>query len=340
MKKAVLALAATAIVVAVLAIVFLRDLYLYAKEPASEDASPVMTDIESGQSFEEIVDVLHAKGLILRPAKFKTFARLKKYDRGIKAGLYMLSASMSPEEILKVLVKGKTHHFRLTVPEGFGISQIAETLEDAGLADPEKFLSVAQDEAFAKSLGIDADSLEGYLFPDTYFLRKGVSPERLAETMVARFRQVFDPLWETRPDGYKYSVHETVTLASIIEKETGVADERPLISSVFHNRMNRNMRLESDPTVIYGIKDFSGNLTRKDLKTPAPYNTYTIKGLPPGPIASPGLESLRAAIFPARSKYLFFVAKNDRTHHFSVDYKEHVKAVRKYQLGNGEKGQN
>ena len=330
-----MALAATALVIAVLAVGFLRDLYLYAKQPAFEDASPVMTNIEPGQSFEEIVEVLHAKGLILRPAKFKTFARLKKYDRDIKAGLYSLSASMSPEEILKTLVKGKTHHFRLTIPEGFTISQIAETLEGTGLVDPAKFLSVAEDREFAEGLGIEADSLEGYLFPDTYFLKKGVSPERLAQTMVARFRQVFDPLWETRPKDYKYSVHETVTLASIIEKETGAAHERPLISSVFHNRMNKNMRLESDPTVIYGIDNFSGNLTKKDLKTPAPYNTYTIRGLPPGPIANPGLESLRAAIFPAQSKYLFFVAKNDGTHHFSVDYKEHVKAVRKYQLGNG-----
>ena len=335
MKKAIMALAATALVIAVLAVGFLRDLYLYAKQPASEDASPVMTNIEPGQSFEEIVEVLHAKGLILRPGKFKTFARLKKYDRDIKAGLYSLSASMSPEEILKILVKGKTHHFRLTIPEGFTISQIAETLGDTGLVDPAKFLSVAEDREFSQGLDLEADSLEGYLFPDTYFLRKGVSPESLAQTMVARFRQVFDPLWETRPKDHKYSVHETVTLASIIEKETGAAHERPLISSVFHNRMNKNMRLESDPTVIYGIDNFSGNLTKKDLKTPAPYNTYTIRGLPPGPIANPGLESLRAAIFPAQSNYLFFVAKNDGTHHFSVDYKEHAKAVRKYQLGNG-----
>ena len=151
--------------------------------------------------------------------------------------------------------------------------------------------------------------------------------------MVQRFRSVFKPEWEERAASFGFTVHEVVTLASIIEKETGATFERPLISSVFHNRLRKKMRLESDPTVIYGIKDFNGNLTRKHLKTRTPYNTYKIRGLPAGPIANPGRASLEAALFPEKTKYIYFVSKKDRTHYFSTNLKEHNRAVRKYQLG-------
>ena len=150
--------------------------------------------------------------------------------------------------------------------------------------------------------------------------------------MVRRFQEVFTPAWEERARERKMTVHQVVTLASIIEKETGAPAERPVISSVFHNRLQKDMRLASDPTVIYGIKDFNGNLTRKDLTTPTPYNTYKIKGLPPGPIANPGADAIQAALYPADTDFLFFVSKRDGTHHFSKTYPEHEKAVRKYQL--------
>jgi UPF0755 protein len=150
--------------------------------------------------------------------------------------------------------------------------------------------------------------------------------------MVQRFRETISDRWRARADELGLTLHEIVTLASIIEKETGVPEERPLIASVFHNRLRKGMRLETDPTVIYGIEDFDGNLTRKHLRTPTPYNTYLIKGLPPGPIASPGRASLEAALYPADTDYLFFVARKDRTHQFSSTLEEHQKAVRKYQL--------
>jgi len=149
--------------------------------------------------------------------------------------------------------------------------------------------------------------------------------------MGKRFRSIYKNNWIARTKELGLTIHQVVTLASIIEKETGTGTERPIISSVFHNRLKRGMRLEADPTVIYGIADFDGNLTRKDLKTPTPYNTYTIKGLPPGPIAAPGYASLEAALYPAKTPYLYFVAKKDRTHYFSTNYKEHRKAVNKYQ---------
>jgi UPF0755 protein len=150
--------------------------------------------------------------------------------------------------------------------------------------------------------------------------------------MVNRFRSVFKPEWKDQGQTYGFTIHQVIILASIIEKETGVASERPIISSVFHNRLKKRMRLESDPTVIYGIKNFNGNLTRKHLATITPYNTYRIRGLPQGPIANPGLESMHAALYPANTPYIYFVSKKNKTHQFSTNLKDHNKAVRKYQL--------
>ena len=163
-------------------------------------------------------------------------------------------------------------------------------------------------------------------------LPKNILPEDLIGAMVKRFREVFLPEWTLRAKALKMSVHQIITLASIIEKETGAAFERPLISSVFHNRLKKGMRLSSDPTVIYGIRNFNGNLTRKDLETVTPYNTYRIKGLPPGPIANPGIDSIKAALYPAETDYLYFVSKKDATHQFSTNLKDHNRAVRQYQL--------
>ncbi len=332
MKRSVLTIGIVVFSVALSIAAFFGDLYSYAKKPAAGKAEPVLTTINPGQSFGTVVASLNEKGVIEKPNKFKLYARLRKHDRDLKAGSYMLSAAMSPEKILETLVNGKTHRFRVTVPEGYTLDQIASVLENAGLVEKAEFVAAANDKALAEQLGIGAENFEGYLFPDTYYFSKGVTPEQIVKTMVGRFGSVFDPLWENRPPDFAYTLHETVTLASIIEKETGAAHERPLVASVFHNRLKIDMRLESDPTVIYGIEDFSGNLTRKHLNTPAPYNTYQMKGLPPGPIASPGKKALQAALFPAESEYLFFVSKNDSTHYFSANYEEHRKAVEKYQL--------
>jgi UPF0755 protein len=207
-------------------------------------------------------------------------------------------------------------------------------VQRSGFDSARDFYQSTLDKELLKKLGIQADTFEGYLFPDTYYFPKNVRRDQIIQTMVDRFRSVFNREWQARSKALGYSVHEIVTLASIIEKETGEGSERPVISSVFHNRLRRRMRLEADPTVIYGINNFNGDITRKDLETPTPYNTYKIEGLPPGPIASPGFASLSAALYPADTAYIFFVAKGDRTHHFSTTYKEHNRAVRKYQLKN------
>ena len=199
------------------------------------------------------------------------------------------------------------------------------------------FIQAATDTTRVRQIGLEGETFEGYLFPDTYFFPKEVTIERIISTMVKRFWSVFVPEWQARAKDLGLTVHQVVTLASIIEKETGAPFERPIISSVFHNRLKKKMRLESDPTVIYGIKNFDGNLTRKHLTTPTPYNTYKIRGLPSGPIASPGGASLEAALYPDDTKFIYFVSRKDRTHQFSTNLKQHNRAVQKYQLGRRKK---
>jgi UPF0755 protein len=319
------------IIVSLLFIVF-QDLYFYSKEPAQITAEPQIVMISSGQTFESVTRILYEEKIIRYPFKFKLFARIKGLDRSIKAGEYLLSSSMSPEKILETLVEGKVYLYRITIPEGYNLSQVASLLEEKGVIKGTEFLEAANDPTFTEKLGINAKNFEGYLFPETYFFPKNISPQKIISTMVNRFHVKFNPMWEKRPSDLTFSIHEIVILASIIEKETSIAEERPLVSSVFHNRLKKKMRLQSDPTVIYGVEDYDGNITRKHLITPTPYNTYTNSGLPQGPIANPGKATLEAALFPPESPYLFFVSKNDNTHFFSTNYDDHRKAVRKYQL--------
>jgi UPF0755 protein len=319
------------IIVSFLFIVF-QDLYFYSKEPALISPEPRLVMIGSGQTFESVTRILHEEKIIRNPIKFKIFARIKGYDRNVKAGEYLLSSSMSPEKILETLVEGKVYLYRITIPEGSNLNQVALLLEKKGVIKGTEFLEAANDPAFTEKLEIKAKNFEGYLFPETYYFPKNISPRKIISIMVNRFYGTFNPMWEKRPSNLTFTVHEIVILASIIEKETSIAEERPLISSVFHNRLNKKMRLQSDPTVIYGAKDYDGNITRNHLITPTPYNTYTKSGLPQGPIANPGKASLEAALFPPKSSYLFFVSKNDNTHFFSTNYDDHREAVRKYQL--------
>ena len=311
------------------------DLNRYARTPLvlpAPDVQPALVTISPGDGFRTIARRLAASGLIRSPLRFRLLARFNGQDRRVKSGEYRLSPAQSPRDILAALVAGKVVLYRLTLPEGYTLRQMAGAVDAAGLAPADEFLKVAADPGLIRSLKIDADSLEGYLFPDTYAFPRTVTPETIIRTQVRRLRAVFTPAWQAAAKAAGLSVHQVLTLASIIEKETGDPGERPLISSVFHNRLKKGMRLQSDPTVIYGIADFNGNLTRRDLRTPGPYNTYLNTGLPPGPIANPGAASIRAALFPAQTAYLFFVAKKNGTHQFSTTLTAHLRAVRKYQL--------
>jgi UPF0755 protein len=204
-------------------------------------------------------------------------------------------------------------------------------LEHDGLGPASSFLALARDGAFARSLSVPADGLEGYLFPDTYHFSPLDSAPKILGMFVARFHQVFTPELEGEARQAGFTVHQIVTLASVIEKETGRRDEQALVSAVFRNRLRHGMPLQADPTVIYGIEKFDGNLTRKDLETPTPYNTYTAPGLPAGPIGNPGRSALLAALRPADVPYLYFVARDDGSHEFSSSLAEHNRAVNRYQ---------
>jgi UPF0755 protein len=310
------------------------DLMRYAAAPADTDGQleKKIVAIEKGQNFKQTTLLLQSQQLIEHPFKFRLLARLQGKDKQIQAGEYLLSAAMPPGDILAVLVNGKVRLYKFTVPEGSTLKQIATIVEKAGLTTRAKFLSAAADADFVREKGIDADSFEGYLFPETYFFPKNTSASEVIAAMVDRFRSVFTDTWEKRAADIGLSVHQVITLASIIEKETGAPSERPIISSVFHNRLQRGMRLETDPTVIYGIDDFDGNLTRKHLTTHTPYNTYLISGLPPGPIANPGRAAIEAALYPAETPYLYFVSKKDGTHQFSTTLADHNRAILTYQL--------
>lgn len=307
-----------------------NDIRRFAEEPAGAGVSTFFK-VSSGMNLADVSGALKEKDLISDAFKFRIVARYLKLDKKIQAGQYRLTPSMTPLAILDTLVTGKVYLKRITIPEGLTLKQIAALYEDAGMVKADEFIRAAEDRSEAKRLGIEADTFEGYLFPETYFFPEGVTAKRIVATMAQRFKRVFSEKWEKRAQELGFTVHDVVTLASIIEKETGDPSERPIISSVFHNRLHKKMRLQSDPTVIYGIDDFDGNLTRAHLKEETPYNTYTIYGLPPGPIASPGKGSLEAALYPADTDYFFFVSRNGRNHQFSRTFREHKKAVRKYQ---------
>ncbi|MDX1649878.1 MAG: endolytic transglycosylase MltG, partial [Myxococcota bacterium] len=225
----------------------------------------------------------------------------------------------------------------LTVPEGFEAREIAARVAEVAEVAVDSVRALVADTALADRLGVPGPTLEGYLFPETYHFARGLAPRALAEAMVEEFLRAWEPLApKARARGL--SMREVVTLASIVEKETAVPEERPLVSAVFHNRLARGMRLETDPTVIYGIPDFDGNLRRVHLEDETnPYNTYRIPGLPPGPIANPGAEALRATVEPADVDYLFFVSRNDGSHVFSETWRAHANAVNRYQRGGRER---
>jgi len=305
--------------------------YIYYRLPFDEQARDVEFSVHRGESLSNISRRLAREKLIRFPDLFIALARLQRLDQHVKAGEYRFDSSLSPGEILEVLCQGRVILRKVTVPEGSTVEQISDILAKQGLADPQEVLEANQDLEFLGELDVSGKSLEGYLFPDTYHFAEGLGTREILKAMVLRFWEVYTPAMRERQKSQGLSVHEVVTLASIVEKETARNEERPLVASVIHNRLKKKMPLQCDPTVIYGITNFNGNLTRKHLRTPNPYNTYLNRGLPPGPIANPGLESLKAAVEPAETPYVYFVSRNDGSHHFSATIREHNQAVRKYQ---------
>ena len=296
-------------------------------------AHPAMAtiDIPEGTTFRQVAELLEKERLIRNKWAFLLLGRLTWTERRILAGEYALHAGMSPVEILSEFREGHVVLHPVTIPEGYTVARIAELLGEKGLADPEEFMRLAHDRDFIRSLNLDASNLEGYLFPNTYYIARHTGTKTLITQFVEGLRHALTPEVLARAQIINMSIHEVLTLASVIEKETSVPEERGVISAVFHNRLRRGIRLQSDPTVIYGLASFDGNLRKRDLQSSSPYNTYRFGGLPPGPIANPGAGAISAAVYPAMTSYLYFVSRNDGTHHFSSTLVEHNHAVNKYQ---------
>lgn len=331
MSRRTIAITVALVVLALLGAAAIAGSLRWGLSPALASAPPAIFDVRPGASLGQVARDLESRGLIRSAVALKLLARYRQLDGALQVGEYELSAALAPAEILTRIVEGRVVVYEVVIPEGLTAARIALRLEAAGLSNAADFSSFAFDPASAGSLGVEGATLEGYLFPETYRLPRGLGVREIAEVLVGQFLEVWREI-EPQARLQDLSMLEVVTLASIVEKETAMPDERPLIASVFRNRLMRGMRLETDPAVIYGISDFDGNLRRRDLENAEnPYNTYQIPGLPPGPIANPGADALRAVVNPAESDYLFFVSRNDGTHVFSKTYSEHVRAVDRYQ---------
>jgi UPF0755 protein len=313
---------------------FILVIYWLLFVPPSKTASTKVIFIKKGTHLKKVSEVLKQDGIIKNRHFFVLFTTILGKKTKVKAGEYEFHTQMLPLEVLDALVKGQVKPHLVTIPEGYTLSQIAQLLEDLNLVEKKGFLQKASSPAFINTLGLSqlaGPTLEGYLFPDTYHLFREMDPEEVIQMMVHQFKKVFGPDLANRASELGIPEREVVILASIIEKETPLSEEKPLISAVFKNRLKKKIPLQSDPTVIYGIKNFNGNLTKEHLLRRTPYNTYLIVGLPPTPICNPGKESLLAAVHPAPVPYLYFVSKNDGSHYFSSDIEEHNRAVWKYQ---------
>lgn len=298
---------------------------------AAQPPGTVEVRVEQGDSFAAVVHKLRERNVISNELLFSLWARITGAEKKIHRGLYRFDLPLPPREVLNRMVTGKGVFQRVTIPEGLTVKEISDLLASLHVVNREKFLLETTDPEFLGQLGVDEKSVEGYLFPSTYQFIPATPESEIITAMVQQFRRAAEPIFGRQQRTVELTVREIVTLASIIEKETGIEAERPLISAVFHNRLKLKMPLQSDPTVIYGLKNFDGNLTRKDLKDASPYNTYLIPGLPPGPICNPGLSSIKAALEPAKVSFLYFVSRNDGTHLFSETLDEHIRAVKIYQ---------
>ncbi|HET9916517.1 MAG TPA: endolytic transglycosylase MltG [Candidatus Binatia bacterium] len=310
------------------AVLFLYNIYY--SRPAS-GAYPTEVRVEPGDSFATVTRKLREQQVISNGLFFSLWARFNGSEKKIHQGLYRFESSVAPWEVLERLVTGKGIFHSVTIPEGLTIKEIAELLDKMQIADREKFLAAAADPSLLSALGLGDRGLEGYLFPSTYHFTPAMPERDIIMAMAEQFRKSSQPLLAKAGSTVKLSAHELLTLASIVEKETGVEAERGPVAAVFYNRLKRQMPLQSDPTVIYGLKNFNGNLTKKDLRDDNPYNTYRIRALPPGPICNPSLSSIKAVLNPPDVPYLYFVSKNDGTHTFSATIDEHNQAVKTYQ---------
>jgi UPF0755 protein len=298
-------------------------------------ATEQFVEIAPGSSTRAIGEQLVSSGIVRDHLTFRAALWRTGAARALKAGTYRFDAAMPAVDVVEKIAKGDVWVRRLTFPEGLNIFEMARVFEHQDFGPASAFLAAARDPAAIGNLDPAARDLEGYLFPETYSLAPKTSAERLVHLMVDRFEQLFTEEMRRSAEARGMTTREAVTLASIVEKETARAEERPVVAGVYVNRLKAHMPLQCDPTVIYAMEQagrYNGNITRADLEIDSPYNTYRYPGLPPGPIASPGLASLKAAVAPADVDYLYFVSRNDGTHVFARTLEEHNANVHKFQV--------
>ena len=323
----ILRLAVAALLVLLLVLAGAAGWFFHAMTPRDPAGALRIVEVPRGSTLSRVGRMLESQGVVRSGRAFELLGRLEGAAPRLHFGEYELSAAMTPREILTKMVEGRVKTWDVTLPEGLSAREIAGRLVAAGVVERDALDAVLQDPASPARFGVEGPGLEGYLFPDTYRFPRGLTAVEIVRALVERFRRSWEPL-APLASAQSMSQRQVVTLASIVEKETGQASERPLVASVFRNRLARGMRLESDPTVIYGIAAFDGNLRRVHLEDATNvYNTYQIPALPPGPIASPGEAALRAVVEPAATGYLYFVARGDGSHVFSERYDDHVRAV-------------
>ncbi len=303
-----------------------------ALRPAARAAPAQVVVVPPGASLRDVAAVLSSAGLIRSPLAFVVSARIRGLGARLQSGEYLLSASMPPLEILEKIARGQVMLHRLTIPEGYSATQIADALAEAQLAEREAFLLVARQEgdSFAFPFVEGRRNLEGYLFPDTYYFPRGLPARQIVQTMLARFDQRVTPQLRAAARAQGVSLHEALTIASIVEREAKLPVERPIITGVIYNRLRSGWRLEIDATVLYALGRPGGPLTAGDLLVESPYNTYRQPGLPPGPICNPGLAAIEAAARPAVTPYLFYVLRPDGSHAFSTTFEQHQRNIRRW----------
>ncbi len=306
--------------------------------PAQTDNPKAMVvEVRKGENPNDLAKSLAASGVISNSKSFIWFGRLSRQWKNVKAGEYRVTSAMSPVEIFTILTSGISIAHPLTIREGENIYEIGAEMEAKKLSAPSRFVTLCTNPEFILSLGLFRDqpppTLEGYIFPDTYFFNRSMTEADMIRQMVRHFFEFWGPTEEKRAAQLGLSRHQVITLASIVEKETGAPEERGMISSVFYNRLQKKMRLQSDPTTIYGMwSRYRGKIHKEDLSAKNSYNTYFIPGLPIGPIANPGKEAIHATLFPSETPFFYFVSHNDGTHQFSRTFEEHDRAVKKFQV--------
>jgi UPF0755 protein len=293
-------------------------------------------EVPPGASVSAIAGRLVEAGIVRDRWVFRLAVHLRDAERALKAGEYRFDRPATPFEVVDRLARGDVFLRPITFPEGLTLSEMAEVYAERGLGDAAEFIRAATAQAaLVHDLDAEARDLEGYLFPETYTLPRSAGADGLVAMMVARFRAVLGEAQRAAPPGTGRSVRHVVTLASLVEKETAVAEERPVVAGVYANRLRIGMGLQCDPTVIYALQKagrWTGNLRRDDLRIDSPYNTYRYAGLPPGPIANPGRAAIEAALAPAAVPYLYFVSRNDGSHMFARDLAQHNRNVRAFQV--------